>query len=224
MKMDEKKPKKMYLNEIKNEYNRWKIIPIIGFVLSVLSVIMPNLFEGAGNKSKIHSTLLIIFIVTLPLLGWFIKKIVKTIKNGIAYPQLEDEIRESNEKCILLNSKNELLENDIKQYILYADQLSKIIDKSKLMEVKHAYNVENDIFIVLPRKYFKDVEEDLTCALRDSNDGYLFGFFSEPILKEDGIHLKSQDPVNPMLLGRLKSSIEVKLRPTTYAIIVPKEN
>jgi hypothetical protein len=222
--MVKKKQEQRCFEEIKDEYKVWKFIQPIEIGLALLGFVFPNLFVDASIKRRVCFVLAIIFIALLPLIWWFIKKVVKIIERGFAYPQLLHENARLKEENGLVRSNFESIKNERENLQLLIGQLINIIESSNLLEVLSAYSVDKEVFIILPILYKTILDKNTICALTDREDGYLLGYFANPIIKEDGIHLKSYDSVNPMLLGSLKSSSGGKLRPTTIAIIIPKEN
>jgi len=222
--MVKKKPVQRCFKEIKEEYKIWKFIQPVAFVLALMSFVFPRIFEDADIEYKILFVLAVIFIALLPLIWWFTKKTVKFFRSGFAYPQLFDENKRLKEENGLVSSNLESIENDRKNLLQLIEQLLRIIEVSNLLEVIGAYSVSNEVFIILPIQYKPLLDKNTICALTDRDDGYWLGYYAYPVSKDDGIHLKNYDSVNPMLLGLLKSNSGGKLRPTTVAIIISKEN
>lgn len=222
--MVKKKPAQRCFKEIKEEYKNWKFFQPIALVLALMSIVFPSIFEDADIKCKVLFVLAVIFLALFPLVLWFKKKVVKFFKRGFAYPQLLDENKRLKEEKGLVSSNLESIENERKNLLQLTEQLLRIIEVSNLLEVISAYSVGNEVFIILPIRYETLFDKDTICALTDRIDGYWLGYYANPVSKDDGIHLKSYDTVNPMLLGLLKSNSGGKLRPTTAAIIISKEN
>lgn len=209
--------------KIKEAYKGWQVISPVSAFASLILIVCPNLLSGSLIKIRMAVVILCLGFTLFPAFKLLINSTVVYIKNGIKYPKLLTEHSKVINDKELLITKNHELEEIQQSLLLLIDKLLMKINKENMLEIDYAYPFGSDTYIVVSNKYETIIHPNTKCVLTDRVDGYNLGFFSNPITKADGIHLKSCDNQNPVLKGVLKSNNIIKLRPTTIALILTEE-
>ncbi len=209
------------LEEIKVSIERWKYIIPYPLIIGLFSLLDIEIIKNLPTQKKLLVGAIYIFLPLIPVLFLLAKKMIFIMKNGTKYPLLLADHSKLKKEYELLVNNNQMLENSFQTISLLTAQLIRFLGEESTLEVIDAYLCQADIYIVTSRKHENKINQTTRCVLIDITDGYIQGFFSNPVMKENGIHFKCYKNSDPVFGASLQ--LNNRLRPTTVAYILTEK-
>jgi len=212
--------------KIKNILEPWNVlVGVIGLLLAIIGLFFQSYIE---LSLTLEQKLLIIFgtIVPflIPLIVHCIKRAVEIYKQGKKFPILEVTNKDLNQhNTELITIINSLKGRNRNMWEIAVKCINEFYNDF-VFEVIECYRAGDDVYIIITPKGNENNYYDFEVNLIDFTDGYLFGRFYNGVIKGDGLHLKNDGEVDPLLLGELKTKNSLKLSPRTFAVCAPKRS